>query len=86
MGEELFPCAWFSEKEDGQRRLCALLHVVKQPKQGTILGEDAELAGFGLKAVEFRIADGAWYGACGPEITELSFQFLEVSASILFRL
>ena len=39
--------------------LCALLHVVKQPKQGTILGDDAELAGFGLKAVEFRIADGA---------------------------
>ena len=59
MGEELFPGTWFSEKEDGQRRLCALPQVVKQPQQSAILGEDAELAGFDLKAVEFRIADRA---------------------------
>ena len=59
MGEEFLPCAWFSEKQNGQRRLCAFLQVVKQPKQGAILCDDAELSGFGLKAVEVRIADSA---------------------------
>jgi hypothetical protein len=58
VGEELFPRAWFPEKQDGQRRFRALLHVVKQPKQRTILSDDAESAAFGLKAVEFRIVDG----------------------------
>jgi hypothetical protein len=56
--EELFPGTWFSEKQDGQRRLGAFLHVVKQPKQGTIVGDDAELAGFVLEPVELGIADG----------------------------
>src|SRR6185312_13054047 len=82
-GKELFPCAWFPEQQDGQRRLRAFLHVLKQPKQGAISGDDAESAGFGLKPVEFRISDRVGYGACRPEIAELLFQFPKVSTSIL---